>query len=304
MSPSIEIRHLRYFLAVARTENFTRAAEQLHVTQPNVSQQMKDLEKLLGTPLFQRLGKRIRLTNAGVAFQKNAEVVLRKLDEARDSVRDVADRLTGHVEVGVIPALSLAWVPPALGALARDFPGLTVSVHQRPSREIEIEVETGRFDLGLGIVSHTSPNLRYRRMLTERLALIVAADHALARRRRLAVRDLERVPLVVLQHVFDMRGLVDEMLRTAKVRGRVAFEIGTIDSTLQTVLAAGIPTILPPIVLKGRESFGLRAIQLAGRVEPIEFGFLTPRENEPSPAARKFIEYVEAAIAKPARARK
>lgn len=304
MSSSIEIRHLRYFLAVALTENFTRAAERLHVTQPNVSQQMKDLEKLVGTPLFQRIGKRIRLTDAGVAFRRNAEVVLRKLDEACDSVAKVAELVTGHVEVGVIPALHLPWVPPVLGAMATNFPGVTVSVHQRPSRDIETEIEAGRFDLGLGIVSHMSPNLRYQRLHTEKLSLIVSADHELARRKTVAVRELEHVPLILLQQAFDMRGLVDEMLRTAKVRARVAFEIGTIDSTLMTVVSARTPSVLPPIVLKGREALGLRAIELEGRVQPIDFGILLPRENAPTPAASKFLDYVKATIASAARGRK
>jgi LysR family cyn operon transcriptional activator len=296
MSSSIEIRHLRYFLTVALTENFTRAAERLHVSQPNVSQQMKDLETLLGTPLFRRVGNRIGLTDAGVEFRKRAEIVVLKLDEACASVVRVGELMTGHVEVGVIPALHVAWIPPVLEVLARDFPGVRVAVHQRPSRDIETEIEAGRYDLGLGIVSHMSPHVRYERLLTQKLSLVVRADHEFASRKTVATKELERFPLVMLPDNFDMRHMVEDTFRSVKVRPRVAFEIATIDSTLMTVEHARLQTVLPPIVLKGRESLGLRAIELTGGIKPIAFGLLTPRENQPSPAARKFAELVKETV--------
>jgi LysR family transcriptional regulator, cyn operon transcriptional activator len=289
-APQIELRHLRYFLAVAGTENFTRAAERLGVTQPNVSLQIRDLERALGAPLFRRLGTRIRLTEAGAAFRRSAEVVLRKFEEACGSVDDAAELVTGHVEVGVIPAVQLAWIPPVLEALARDFPGVTVAVHQRPSSEVETEVEAGRFDLGLGIISGMSPGIRYDQLLAERLALVVPPDHALAGRRSVAVEELDGVRLVLLPETFDMRRLVDAIFRGSRRRPRVAFETGTIDATLHTVLRARTPTLLPPIVLAGRETLGLRAVKLSGPIEPVGFGILLPRDSAPSPAARTFIE--------------
>ena len=300
MDPGIEIRHLRYFLAVAETENFTRAAERLAVTQPSVSQQMKELEKRLGTPLFARFGQRVRLTEAGRAFRKHAEVVLRKLDEACTAVSNVAGAITGHLDVGVIPALHLAWVPPVLEHIARDHLGLTVAVHERASHFIETEIEIGRLDLGLGITSRTSPNIRYRRLITEKLALIVPPDHGFARRPALAVRELEGVPLVLLPESFDMRHVVNEVFHRARLRPKIAFENGTIDSTLKTVLHARTPTLLPPIALKGREALGLHAVKLSGRVRPMEFGLLWPRGSD-SPAARIFAGLLKRMIDSPRR---
>src|SRR6185436_12874666 len=141
MLEPLEIRHLRYFLAVAESENFTRAAERLRVTQPNVSQHVAYLERLLGTPLLRRVGKRVQLTEAGAAFRKGAELVLRKLDQARESVRDVANAVTGHVELGVIPALHVAWVPAVLARVSRAYPGITVAVRERASSDLETELE-------------------------------------------------------------------------------------------------------------------------------------------------------------------
>ncbi len=292
MTSSIEIRHLRYFLAVASTENFTRAAERLHVTQSNVSQQMKDLETMLGARLFRRVGSSMRLTEAGRAFRKHAEVVLRKLDGARDAVANLTDLTSGRIELGVIPALQAAWVVPALEALARGFPGLTVAVHEHPSRGVETEVESGRFDFGLGIMTQSSPHLRYKRLFAEPLALLVPTGHVLARSRSVALRQLTNAPFVLLPDAFDLRQMVDEFFRRSGQRPRVTFEIPTIDLILATVKRVGVPTILPPIVLRGREHLGLRAVALSGTVPTVRFGLLMPRDGELSAAARTLANLV------------
>ena len=162
MSESIEIRHLRYFLAVAQTENFTRAAERLRISQPSISQQITQLERALRTPLFRRVGKRVFLTEAGAAFRKSAEVVLRKLDDACNSVSDIAGLLSGRVDVGVIPALHFAWIPPLLGQMARKHPGVTVGVQELASSGVETEIEAGRLDIGFGLITRNSPSIRRR----------------------------------------------------------------------------------------------------------------------------------------------
>ena len=298
MSAAIEIRHLRYFLAVAETENFTRAAERLAVSQPSVSQQMKELERRLGAPLLERFGQRVRLTEAGTAFRQRAEVVVRKLEEARNAVGDVANLVTGHVDFGVIPPLQPAWIPQVLERIGRDYPGVTVAVHERASHVVETEIEVGRLDLGLGIMSRRSPNIRYRKMITEEVGLIVPADHALARHRAVALRELDGAPLALMPDAFDMRQVVNEIFHKARLRPKVAFEIATIDSILQTVLHARTPTLLPPIVLKGHEALGLRAVKLLGHARRMEFGLMWRRGGKASPAAAAFAELLKDTIAR------
>lgn len=297
MNLAIEIRHLRYFLAVAETANFTRAAERLGVSQPSVSQQLKELERKLGTPLFARLGKEVRLTDAGVAFRQHAEVVVKKLDEACGSVGQVTGLVRGHLEVGVIPALHLAWVPKVLGRLAADHPGLSIAVHERPTRAVEREVESGRIALGLGIMTRSSPNLRYERLVTEPFVLIARDDHAFARRRSVDTKELADTRLILLPETFDIRLAIDEHFLRAKLRPKVAFEIDTIDATLAAVHAAGTPTILPRIVLDGRASDGLVALELGPTTRTMDFGLIWRRGNETSPPARQFAETLRATLA-------
>ena len=296
MNDSIEIRHLRYFLAVAETENFTRAAERLRISQPSVSQQIAQLERALRTSLFRRIGKRVQLTEAGAAFRRGAEVVLRKLEDACESVHDLAGLVTGHVDLGVIPALHVAWVPWVLERMSREYPGVTVAVRERASSGIETELEAGRLDLGFGLMTRSSPNIRYEHLVSEPFSLLVSRRHKFAQRRTVDLRELQGVRLVLLPGSFDMRRAADEILRRTRVRPRVAFEIDNIDSVLTSVVRAGTPTLLPAIVLRGREALGLRAIALAGKTRPIDFGLLWPRASSASPAALALAASLKAAI--------
>jgi LysR family cyn operon transcriptional activator len=285
MDEVIEIRHLRYFLAVAATENFTRAAERLRISQPSVSQQVAQLERILRTPLFRRIGKRVQLTEAGKTFRHGAEVVLRKLDEACGSVNDVAQMLSGHVDLGVIPALHVAWVPPVLERLARAYPGVTVGVGERDSSSIETELEAGRLELGFGLMTRNSPNISYEHLLSEPFSLIVSGRHKFAPRRAVDPAALSGERLVLLPESFDMRRESAEVFRRLQMRPKVAFEIDSIDALLTCVARAGTPTILPAIVLRGREALGLRAIPLTGKLRNIEFGLLWLSASSASPAA-------------------
>ncbi|HET9405591.1 MAG TPA: LysR substrate-binding domain-containing protein [Burkholderiales bacterium] len=296
MNELIEIRHLRYFLAVAETENFTRAAERLRVTQPSVSQQIAHLERALRTPLFRRIGKRVQLTEAGAAFRRSAEVVLRKLEDACGSVHDVAGLVIGHVDLGVIPALHIAWVPRVLERMSRDYPGVTVGVQERSSSEIETELEAGRMDLGFGLVTRNSPNIRYEHLFSEPFSLLVSDRNELAGRKAIDIEDLDGMRFVLLPNSFDMRRSANDVFRRARVRPRVAFEIGNIDSVMATVARAGTPTLLPAIVLRGREALGLRAIPLAGKIRPIDFGLLWAIASTASPAALALAAALKAVI--------
>ena len=296
MDELIEVRHLRYFLAVAETENFTRAAERLGISQPSVSQQIAHLERTLGVALFRRIGKRIQLTQAGAVLRTGAAVVLRKLENARDSVRDLAGLVTGHVDLGVIPALHGAWVPPLLERLARERPGLTLGVHEHSSSWIETELEAGRLDLGFGLMTRASPGIRYELLRSEPFSLLVARASPFARRRSLDPAELEGVRLAMLPASFDMRRLADDIFRRARVRPRVVFEMNNIDPVLATVARAGTPTLLPAIVLRGREALGLRAIPLAGKARQIGFGLLWLAGGAASAAALAVAAALKATV--------
>jgi len=287
---SIELRHLRTFIAVAETQNFTRAAKQLRVSQPGVSQQIKELEAGLKASLFERVGTRVRLTRVGHAFREQAAIVMRRFSEACAAVDNVEGLVVGHLDVGVIPALNVPWIPPVLARFAAEYPGVAISIHEKPTNEIETEVEAGRFNLGIGLYSRSTPGVRYERLCAESLVLLVPARHPLAKRRVVALGELENTRIALMPENYPMRDLVEEAFRRAKVRPRVGFEIDTIEALLGITVHSGMPTILPGVVLDRRAGLELHAVPISGSTPRIEFGLMWPGRGKQDQATHIFVE--------------
>ena len=173
----VEIRHLRYFLAVAGAGSFSRAADRLGISQPTVSQQMRDVEAGLRVSLFQRRGKRILLTPAGLIFEKHARAMLRQLENFLDELNRDSAELRGSLHLGIVPWVDVALVPRLLGLFAARHPGVSLTVAETSSDDIETALEEGRLDVGLGFLTHHSPNLRYERLSNDEFALIIPSGH-------------------------------------------------------------------------------------------------------------------------------
>jgi LysR family transcriptional regulator, cyn operon transcriptional activator len=285
--PPIELRHLRTFLVVAETQNFTRAGERLGLSQPSVSQQVKELETALGAELFLRLGPRVRLTPTGRAFQQRAEFALGKLHEAIVSATDIEGTLGGHLHVGVIPPLDVPWIPRALALLAERHPRLGVSVHEGSSPDIEMRIEAGLSEVGVGILWRASPHLVYEPLRSDRVHLLVPSKHEIARRGSAVVTDLDALRLVLLPPSYLVRQITEEAFRRAGYLPRFLLEVTSIDAVLATVARAQLATLMPLVVLEEREHLGLTAVPVEGLDAPFEFGLMWAGAN-PSPAASAF----------------
>src|SRR5712691_12244807 len=240
MHDPLEIRHLRYFLAVAEAGSFSRAANRLGISQPNVSQQMRDLEVALRVSLFQRRGKRILLTSAGLIFQEHARAILRQLENFLEELNREPGQLRGTLHVGVVPILNVALVPHLLGLFAAAHPGISLTVEEISSTEIETALEEGRMDVGLGFLTRHSPNLRYERLCTDEFALIVAKNHPWADRRVINFSQLHKQRLLQLPDTFVMRRMTDEICRKHQVRPHMVAEINAIETLLRSLASSNV----------------------------------------------------------------
>ncbi len=293
---SIELRHLRTFVTVADTENFTRAAERLGITQPSVSIQVKELEQTLGAQLFSRNGPRVALTPAGRAFRDRATLTLAKFNDACQAVQDTEDLAAGHLSLGVIPPLNVPWMPRVLGRLYREHPGIAVTLIEKSADKLEGIVENGRCDLGVGILSHASPNLKYEVLRKDELVLLSAPDGPFARRRSVKAEEVGKEHIVVLPESYVLRQLTADAFRAQRVLPKVALEIDTIDALLATVVSSGLSTLVPSVVLEGREGLGLRTVKLNGWGTSLDLGIVWPSEGEISAPARAFAETLRESV--------
>jgi DNA-binding transcriptional LysR family regulator len=195
----MELRHLRYFVIVAEEQNATRAAARLHVSQPPLSRQIRDLEEELGVELFHRTAKSLALTEAGKIFLGEARAILLRVDQAVETVRAAANPKQGKLRVGYAPSLTVRILPTALKMFEREHPGVRVSLHDLSSEECIQRLSAGKIDLALTV---RPPVSRMRGLVFEKLAnypvcCAVGTSHSLAGKKAVALGELKKERFIV-----------------------------------------------------------------------------------------------------------
>lgn len=194
----MELRHLRYFVVVAQEENVSRAALKLHVSQPALSRQIRDLENELGFLLLERSAKSVRLTGAGRVFLVESQAVLRRADEAVQAARSVASGDRDELNVGYAPMPTVRFLPPAMRAFRKQFAGIRVKLHDLSPEEMLTGLHEGRLQLAF-LVRPTRAMLRglhFEEFGRDHLRLAVGRNHPLAKLRSVSVKQLKDQSLV------------------------------------------------------------------------------------------------------------
>jgi LysR family cyn operon transcriptional activator len=191
----MELRHLRYFVRAAELLHFTRAAESLYVSQPTLSGQIQQLEEELGCPLFDRLGHRVRLTEAGQLLLDRARNAIREVELSRAQIAELHGLLRGTLRIGTTHVFSHYLVPISLAAYITAYPDIHVMVRWGTSPEVERSVLTGTADLGLAFLPPESDEIEYEVLLSDEVVLVVSNKHPLAARAAVSVSELGDLPL-------------------------------------------------------------------------------------------------------------
>ncbi|HYE39265.1 MAG TPA: LysR family transcriptional regulator, partial [Ramlibacter sp.] len=186
----MELRHLRYFDALAETLNFTRAAERLHVTQSTLSHQIRQLEEELGAPLFDRGGKRVRMTEAGEILRSHMTPALEQIDLGLQALRAPAEAVTVRIRLGTTPSFNTQMVPQCVATLLKSYPGIQVAVEELAASQILKRLRSGHLDMAVSYPPGEGGDLWFEPLYNEELRLLVAGDHPLARRRKVRMVEL------------------------------------------------------------------------------------------------------------------
>jgi DNA-binding transcriptional LysR family regulator len=285
-----ELHQLQYFESVSRHLHFTRAAEELNVAQPSVSQQIRKLEAELGLPLFHRVKRRVVLTEAGTVFLPRARAVLQLLDEARVAMRDLHGMQKGSLSVGATPSVGTHLLPTALATFSRQQPGIALTFHEGGSRNLVKLLEEGELDLAVVIQPIRHPALQTIPLMQEELLLAVPRDHPLAQRQSVDLTELQDEPFVMLREgAYDLRDQTVAACRRAGFVPRVALNGGEMDS-VPCFVAAGLGvTILPAMVLRDLvRTEGLVAIAIRAPRLVRSLVIAHRRDRSLSNAAREF----------------
>ncbi|CAJ1500548.1 transcriptional regulator CynR [[Mycobacterium] holstebronense] len=257
----MELRHIRYLLAVAEHGNFTRAAEALHISQPTLSQQIKQLERALSVELLDRSGRTVRLTDAGEAYAEHARLALRDLDAGERAVHDVQDLSRGHLRVAMMPTFTAYLIGPLVHRFHSAHPGITLSIREDTQDRIEADLLADRLDLGIAFAGPHAAGIDHTALFTETLTLVVGSGHSLAKRATpLPVARLAREPLCLLGTDFATRLQIDAYFTDRGVAPRITVEANSISALLASVRGGTLTTVLPDAIT--REHRDVHAVPL------------------------------------------
>ena len=286
----MELRHLRYFVAVAEMENVSRAALKLHVSQPGLSRQIRDLEDEIGFCLLERTAKSVRLTEAGRAFLDDARTLLRNADEAVTKARAVANAEPTELHVGYSPTPTAEVLPKTLRAFQQAMPHVHVRLHDLSNNAIRDGLRDGRLQLGLTVPptkASSMRDLRYEELFQKRVCLAVAPEHPFARRRAIPLTEVAAEPLIGLtrEEYPNYHALLSIIFSKVKQKPRVVEEHDSMSGIMSAVEAGtGVA-----VAVGFGYSFGNRVkfLHLTPEPKPISVGIAGPK-GRLSPAAEKF----------------
>lgn len=241
----MELRHLRYFLAAADGLHFGRAARKLHISQPTVSQQIRELEEELGAELFARSGRGVRLTPAGELFRTYASRAIEDVAAGERALDALAGREIGVLRVAYLPSMTADVVVPAVASVLRNHPGVKVVAYEGATRRVERLVLEGKADVGLGLLPTRAAGLEGEPLLEGRLVLVVPERHRLATAPSASLRELDDEPFALLSRSLRARRLADALFVRARIAPRLVLEADAVATVLAVVRAGLAITVLP-----------------------------------------------------------
>jgi len=289
----MEVHQIRYFAAVVREGNFTRAAQSCFVSQPSLSQQILKLEEEIEQPLFHRLGRRAVLTEAGERFQARARRILREIDNAR---RELADLATsgGKLVVGGIPTVVPFLMPGVLEEVRRSDPGLRIELREEILGRVVEAVRSGELDLAVTSRLGPSTELQFEPLITEPLWLVLSRKHPLASLRDVSIESLRNEPFVFLGEASSLGHQVSRFLAEVDFSPNIVSKCSQV-RTVKNLVAHGVGlSFLPAIAARSHDESKLVYRRLHGISPYRELGILRHPQRYLGTGARRFTEIVKA----------
>ncbi len=247
------LRHINYFLAVAEYRSFTRAATSLYVSQPALSQQIKQLEEQLGCQLFDRSGRSVRLTDAGEMYARYARNALQDLQEGKRAINDVKNLSSGELRIAITPTFTTYLIGPLIKVFHERYPKVTLSMKEMSQEQMEQRLLEDEFDVGIAFENVHSADIESQTLLVETLALVVRKDHPLAQESVVNLQILNQQSMVLLSNEFATREQIERYCRQHQVQPKVLMEANSLSAVIEIVRNTQLATLLPSNITGERD---------------------------------------------------
>lgn len=294
----MEVRQLQIFRTLAEELNFTRTAEKVHTVQSNVTAQIKALEEELGTPLFDRLGRRVTLTDAGRNFLPFASQALAAMDQGHRAIQTGAEP-SGPLRIGAPESVLTYRLPQVLHAFRRQFPHVELIFVPYMCMPFALELEAGKLDMAITMTdSLPSANIKSVRLRTEQVFLLADPSHPLASKSAVKPSDLAGQNLLLTESGCSYRQKLDRMLALANIRPGNVTEFSSVEA-IRECISLGMGLGLLPAIVVARElrQHHLKALKWAGPTLDIATHIIWHKDKWISPAMSAFMKTVKDKLA-------
>jgi LysR family hydrogen peroxide-inducible transcriptional activator len=288
----MEMQQLRYVVAVARTANFSRAAELCHVSQPSLSQQIKKLEDELGERLFDRMKRQAKLTSHGETFLRRAIRILEEVDAVKREATEAQDLLRGTLTIGVLPTIAPYLLPEVMAEFTENFPGVEIVVQEDTTARLLKLALDYEIDFALASQPMQNQRLEVKGLFSEELLLALPPGHPLTRQRTVAAADLEGEQFIVMKEGHCLGDQVLGFCDRRDVKPKISFRSSQLE-TVQAFVASGLGISLIPAMaarLKRKNLPEYRSLQSPRPERKIVVAW--PKQRPPGRTANEFLKRV------------
>lgn len=283
------LRHLRYLLAVADNGGFTRAAEALHVSQPTLSQQIRQLEESLGVVLFDRTARTVKPTDAGEAYIECARRVLVELAAGKRALHDVKDLSRGTLRLAMTPTFMAYLVGPLVRDYMNLYPNIHLEIFELSMGDIETGLADDSLDIAIAFDQVRNPDIESIPAFIETLGLVVGRDHPLYDcKTSLTPQQVAQLEFALLTPDFVTRICIDEYFAKVRITPKVVIEVNSVNTLLEVIRHTAVTTILPEAI--ATQDRALRKIALVDKGPHRGAALLRRKNNYHSSASVAFME--------------
>ncbi|ERI09044.1 cidABC operon transcriptional activator CidR [Aneurinibacillus aneurinilyticus] len=289
----MDVRHLQYFLKVAHYKNFTKAAQDLYITQPTISKMIKNIEEELGVVLFNRSGKQVELTDAGQAIFIQAQDIVNSFQNLSSELDDLRKLKKGFIRIGLPPMIGSSFFPKVIGKFHEQYPEIMLQLVEDGAKKVGTDVENGVLDIGV-VLSPTNEEIFHSfSLVKEKLKLLVHPSHRLANREAVALTELAQEAFVFFREDFALHDRIIAECVQAGFQPHVIYESSQWDFISEMVAANLGVAFLPEPICRELDTERIRVLPLIDPVIPWHLVMIWRKDRYLSFAAREWIRFTQ-----------
>jgi DNA-binding transcriptional LysR family regulator len=286
----LNLRQLQTFVTVSKLKSFTRAAQLLHLTQPALTKQIRQLEEILGVRLLDRNTRSVELTRIGKELIPVIEHLLLEMDAVIVRTKQLGVKSRGVIRMAALPSICTTLVPQTIARFKESFPGISVIMNDVLAQRLVRMVKAEEVDFGIGSLGGTDPEVRFSLITTDRVVVVFPAGSILERRKAVELKDLIDLKLILLDPESSVRKLVDQAFESIGKIPAPAYE-ATYLSTAAGMVKAGLGVaLLPSSASEIGELSGLLSRPIKHSILTREIGVIQKAGRSLSPAAESFVK--------------